>query len=345
MKIIQINKSDWSAGLERSREHYTLIGPITEGNNVSKFKQLAQGEEPDLSISATTMSPKSVVFPQSEVMFEYSLDEASIEYNIMRVPEKNYSQKAVIGIRPYDASAMLMVKMNFDTPEYRDPYWCDAYEACTFIGLAVNNPRPDDFSTSTNCGPFSTEGLDVLLVDNEDHYLAQVITDKGDQWLAAAGFEQDAPEAAEQTIQSLKEAAEKKITTKIQHDVIKDKEVLDLYNQDYWDQVAFGCLNCGTCTFVCPTCWCFDIQDETSRKYGTRMKNWDSCMYPLFTVHTTGHNPRETKTHRVRQRFMHKLKYHQDKYEKGIMCVGCGRCVTSCPVNIDIREVCKLMNA
>lgn len=68
-------------------------------------------------------------------------------------------------------------------------------------------------------------------------------------------------------------------------------------------------------------------------------------MFPNFTIHTTGHNPRGTKLMRVRQRFMHKLKYHQSKYDKGIMCVGCGRCVTSCPVNIDIREVCRQMNS
>ena len=75
------------------------------------------------------------------------------------------------------------------------------------------------------------------------------------------------------------------------------------------------------------------------------MRNWDSCMFPLFTIHGTGHNPRGTKLHRVRQRFMHKLKYYVDKYDVGIQCVGCGRCVRSCPVNIDIRRVCDLMNS
>jgi formate hydrogenlyase subunit 6/NADH:ubiquinone oxidoreductase subunit I len=67
-------------------------------------------------------------------------------------------------------------------------------------------------------------------------------------------------------------------------------------------------------------------------------------MFPIFTVHTTGHNPRETKVQRTRQRFMHKLKYFVDKYDAGIMCVGCGRCVSLCPVNIDIRRVGELMN-
>ncbi len=345
MRIIQIAKSDWPAALERSRKYYTLIGPVTEGNNVSKFRELAQGEVPDLSLGTTTLSPKSVVFPHSEVMFEFSTDASSPECNIMKVPEKNYSARAVIGIRPYDSAAMLMVKMNFDTPQYRDPYWCDAYEACTFIGLAVNKPLKNDFSSSTGSGPFDTKGLDILLVDAGDKYLAQVLTEKGDNWLTTTGIEEEAPADANDQIKAMRKKAEECIASHVSFDAIQKKEALDLYNEDYWQKISFACINCGTCTYVCPTCWCFDIQDETSGTSGRRMKNWDSCMYPLFTKHTTGHNPRASKLQRVRQRFMHKLKYHQDTYDKGIMCVGCGRCVTSCPVNIDIREVCTLMNS
>ncbi|MCD6297627.1 MAG: 4Fe-4S dicluster domain-containing protein, partial [Deltaproteobacteria bacterium] len=99
-----------------------------------------------------------------------------------------------------------------------------------------------------------------------------------------------------------------------------------------------------TCTYLCPTCWCFDIQDEVLGKEGDRIRNWDSCMFPLFTLHGSGHNPRDLKVQRVRQRFMHKLKYYVEKYENGVQCSGCGRCVRYCPVNIDIRQVCELMN-
>jgi len=143
----------------------------------------------------------------------------------------------------------------------------------------------------------------------------------------------------------MKQQAEAGIKSGVAFDNIAKATIMNLYEADFWEDSAFACLNCGTCTYVCPTCWCFDIQDETHGKKGVRLKAWDSCMYPLFTLHTTGHNPRDTKVQRVRQRFMHKLKYYTDKYEDGIMCVGCGRCIRSCPVNIDIRNVCQLMNA
>ncbi len=346
MKVIQIDKNDWATGLDKSGDTFQLFGPVKDRDKTtSRFKMLEKGEEPDLTVSSSTLSPKSIVFPSSEVMLEYTMDETKEDCNLMKVPEKDYSPRAVIGIRPYDATALTLVKKNFDTPEYRDPYWCDAYESCTFIGLAVNEPESIDFSTSTKSGPFDNSGLDVLLVDAGDCYLAQVVTEKGDTYLKAAGWETEAGQDAEKQIETLKKAAEEKITSKVSFDKIKSKSVMELYDADFWEDATFSCINCGTCTYVCPTCWCFDIQDENKGEDGKRFKNWDSCMFPLFSMHTTGHNPRNTKLQRARQRFMHKLKYFLDKYDDGIMCVGCGRCVRSCPVNIDIRSICEKMNS
>jgi ferredoxin len=187
--------------------------------------------------------------------------------------------------------------------------------------------------------------MDILLVDDDNRFLAKVLTDKGESLVAAAGWDTAADEAeAGKNIETGKQAAEAKISAFVNTDRLKKVDTVELYKASFWEDVSFSCINCGTCTFVCPTCWCFDIQDENHGNSGQRTRNWDSCMFPLFTVHGTGHNPRGTKLHRVRQRFMHKLKYYVDKYDVGIQCVGCGRCVRSCPVNIDIRRVCELMN-
>lgn len=183
------------------------------------------------------------------------------------------------------------------------------------------------------------------MADLDDKYVAKVLTEKGEKWAAACGFDTPADEKESQALfDILRKEAEKQIHVDVAMDKLAGKSILDLYEAPFWDEVAFSCINCGTCTFVCPTCWCFDIQDETRHNTAVRFRNWDTCMSPLFTHHASGHNPRGAKVQRVRQRFMHKLKYFLDKYDQGVMCVGCGRCVASCPVNIDIREVCSRMN-
>lgn len=345
MKVIQIDKKEWNRGLDQSREDYHLFGPVTE-NGVSLFKALGRGVYPDMMCTNSTLSPKSVLFPQTEKILEGCLDETVENHHILERPEKDYAPRAVLGISPCDARAIQLVKLNFDTADYRDPYWCDAYESTTFVGLAVNRPSASDFTTSMGSGPFGEEGLDVLLVDTEKYYLAKVLTPKGGVFLAAAGFDNagDTDEGIAR-IEAMKEKAEAVITTMVDTDRLSHKSVLALHGAPFWEELSFTCINCGTCTFLCPTCWCFDIQDETRNKRVNRFRNWDTCMSPLFTMHGSGHNPRSEKVQRFRQRFMHKLKYFPDKYDQGSMCVGCGRCVEKCPVNIDIRSICNTMNA
>ena len=343
MKILKIDKGDWEKGLAKATGTYRLIGPRKE-KTYHAFKVLDAGELPDFDFLNTRLSPKSLVYPQSEVLMEYSLDESDEDHHVMKPVEKDRTPRAVVGIRPCDAKAFVLVRQNFDTHDYKDPYWLKAYEATTFVGLACDSPCSTCFCTTAGCGPHHEEGLDVLLVDSGDHYLAKVLTEKGGAFLQAAGWKAEADAGAAAQADSLKQAAEKKIVSTVQTENLGELDATELYNAPFWEDVSFSCINCGTCTYSCPTCWCFDIQDENRGQRGVRMRNWDSCMDPLFTLHGSGHNPRGTKLHRVRQRFMHKLKYFVDKYDSGIQCVGCGRCVRLCPVNIDIRRVCELMN-
>jgi ferredoxin len=279
-------------------------------------------------------------------MFDYSLDENNPDHGILKEAKKDYSLAAILGIRPCDARAFGLVRLNFDTPEYQDPYWLNRFKSMTFVGLACHQPCSTCFCTTAGSGPFHEELLDLLLVDDGDHYLAKVLTDKGMKLAKTAGWTTDAESDALQRIASMKTAAEKKIVSRISTDNLKSKPAMEIYEEPFWEEISSSCINCGICTFLCPTCWCFDIQDEIcdGGNRGIRLRNWDSCMFPLFTLHGSGHNPRGEKLQRVRQRFMHKLKYFGDKYDVGIQCVGCGRCVRYCPVNIDIRRVAELMN-
>jgi len=342
MKVIKVDTNQWTEGLAKLEGAYRMFGPVDVEGKFPEFKELEKGELPNLEVANTHLSAKSVVFPQSEVMFEYTLDEKKADHHQLREVEKDYSPRAVIGVRPCDVAGFLLVKKNFDSSEYRDSFWADSFESCVFIGHACENPSSTCFCTSVGYGPFNEDGLDLLLVDSGGEYLAKIITEKGEAFVKTAGWDVAADASA---IDALREKAEAKISSTVNIDNLAKQKSIDLYEAPFWEDVGFACLNCGTCTYSCPTCWCFDIQDEVKEDSGIRMRNWDSCMYPLFTLEGSGHNPRPEKYQRVRQRFMHKLKYYVDKYQAGVQCVGCGRCVRLCPVNIDIRKVCDQMNS
>ena len=112
------------------------------------------------------------------------------------------------------------------------------------------------------------------------------------------------------------------------------------FDSPLWEQLYKPCLACGTCTFVCPTCQCYDIKDYDTGSGVQRFRCWDSCMYSDFTMMAHGNN-RTTQMQRYRQRFMHKLAYFPANNDGMFSCVGCGRCVDKCPTNLNILKVIK----
>lgn len=337
------SKKEWTQALEEWKQAYRVFAPVKDGD-FHTFMPLSNGKQPDFDYQNTRLSPKSLVYPESERMFEFSVDESDPDAYILKEAPKDYSPQAVVGIRPCDVHAFQIVKRNFDNPEYQDPYWVQHFQSTTLVGLGCNTPCATCFCTEVGGGPFSEYGLDALIVDLGEAYLIKAFTDKGETFLEATSGGTPAEAEDLQKAEELAASAREQIKVSVPTDKLQDKVATELFEAPFWEEVAFACLNCGTCTYLCPTCWCFDIQDEISGKRGDRIRNWDSCMFPLFTLHGSGHNPRDQKHQRVRQRFMHKLKYYVDKYQDGVQCSGCGRCVRYCPVNIDIREVCRKMN-
>jgi len=342
MKMICIKKSSIPDAMARAGEQYKIAGPVKDKDGFA-FKVMDGDETPDLDYQEDILSPKNIVFPQTESMFHFTRNNIGQAASDLKDISFDETPLAIVGIRPYDALAIEILKKNFITDTIIDPYFAQRYENMTLVGLAENNPGSTNFSTSCGTGPFDETFLDILLVDMGNEFKGKILTPKGESFAAAAGFPMT-DDNFEKEINELKKEAESKTSSRMSFDSIKNKETQDLYDAPFWEDMAFPCINCSACTFVCPTCWCFDIQDENIKEKGARIRMWDSCMNEMYTAHASGHNPRKMKWQRFRNRFMHKLKYFGDKYGKGIMCVGCGRCITSCPANIDIREIAGMMS-
>jgi sulfhydrogenase subunit beta (sulfur reductase) len=344
MTEIYISKDKFPEIVGKFMNQNRVFGPVFQGQ-YHEFVELESSGVIDLGYQNTRLSPKGLFHPHSERMFQFSLAKGDPEAGIVKEAPKDYSPRIILGIRPCDAMAFRLDDVNFDTTTIKDPWWTRRRAITTLVGLGCNLPCRSCFCTSVGTGPFDPSGLDALLIDVGGGFILQAVTDKGEDLISSISDGEPISPTATAKAAQLKKSAEAELAIQFAPEVIAEKDMLELFNASFWDEVQFSCINCGTCTFLCPTCWCFDIQDEVHEAQGDRIRIWDSCMFPLFTLHGSGHNPRSQKLQRVRQRFMHKLKYYPNKYRGGVACVGCGRCVKYCPVNIDIREVARLMSA
>lgn len=326
-------------------DKWELWAPVKQGARVEMAP--AKPEEVVWDAPNTHLSPKAAFFPQTERLMAFHTDKDKPNYNVYQETAPKTPERVMLGIRPCDSRGLQVANRVFQNDRFTDPYWKDKYEATTFIGLGCPSPCVQCFCSKVGGGPLDSSGLDVLAVLAGDEIIFRTVTPKGEFLMTAAkgaalGLKEGDQEAA---LNKCKTEAEAAITARMPLDKVAKKEIMQLFNEAHWVQTGERCLNCGVCTFVCPTCHCFDIQDEADASGGVRMRNWDSCMSWLFTLHGSGHNPRTQKSDRVRQRFMHKLKYIPLKQDGACGCIGCGRCVVQCPVNIDIREVAVQMNA
>jgi len=324
-----INKNELAGFLDRLRAGYQVYAPVKE-KDYTVFKEIGSGEEATLDYCNSKIPPKGILFPQTEKLFSYSCgpDGARVEEHI------DDRKKVIFGLRPCDAKSLVLLDNVFNNDKYQDPYYLTRRENTTLIGLGCNHPAQTCFCTSLGGGPFDTAGLDALLVDTGDKYVVEVLSDKGKALFS--GLALPAAGDAERTAAAaVKEAAT--VDCLVNLNGLKEKLDVNFYDP-IWDGLHEKCLGCAACTYTCPTCHCFDIVDDAVDADGCRVRNWDACMFPIFTLHGSGHNPRPTGKERFRQRVMHKFKYFVDNFN-AMACVGCGRCIKNCPVNLDIRNV------
>ena len=320
-------------------DHYTVIAPQKE-KDLLKYGELDNVEDIILDFSGPSkIPPKSILFPQREILFTFELEDKNVKLSDSRTTSQEKPQ-VLFGIRPCDTRSLALLKMFFEWGNYKDVYFSEKYNNSIFVSYACNSPKSACFCTSVSGGPFNKDISDMLLVDIGDKYVLTSLTEKGDSILEVLGGLLDASNQDLEKVKELEQEAKDSMKKDTPFDNMSD--VLEgMYDNEIWDTISEFCLGCGTCSFLCPTCHCFDVLDERiDEHHGARIRIWDTCQFPLFSKHGSGHNPRGTKPSRFRQRIYHKFNYYPENYNV-LGCVGCGRCINHCPMHSDIREELK----
>ncbi len=338
MESLVLSKNKLPELINKISSEHILYGP-TEENNYSSFKQILNFDEMNLSYLLSRVSPKSILFKQTETLFKF-IPGRKGSVKSSEIPEE---KSVIFAIRPCDARSFSILDGVFNG-DYEDPFYISKRKNTVLIGLTCNKPEQNCFCTTFDDSPGSSKNLDILLTELNNNYLVEVVTEKGNNLLK--NMRSLLKEASKEEIQERKEIEEHAISTinrKMNLEGIVPK--LDkMFDHELWHNTAFKCIGCGICTFLCPTCHCFDMQDEGTLKEGARIRVWDSCMYPEYTHHASGHNPRPARMNRVRNRVYHKFSYFP-KNEDVTACTGCARCIDYCPVNIDIIDVIDKVGA
>jgi sulfhydrogenase subunit beta (sulfur reductase) len=280
---------------------------------------------------------KREFFPQCEVISRFDATGSRTE----TLPEGE--SVILFGVRPCDTLSLTFLDKVFVDEQYSDPYYQKRRDATLVVSMACDSPAGTCFCTSIGGNPNSTKGADVITFNLGNSFLFESVSKKGEAFLKKNQKLFREPTSKElQKRKHQEEAAEKQVG-KVNVSAAPSS-LLTKNDSALWDEIAETCLSCGACTFLCPTCHCFDFYDEKQGDGGTRIRVHDACMFTTFTKEASGHNPRGLKRDRMRQRIMHKFSYAPENFGE-MFCVGCGRCIGNCPSNIDIRETITKVNA
>ena len=305
-----------------------VLAPVKIGSK-AEFKEIKDAGSVAYDVITTTSSIKSAAFPNTETLFAY--EKQGLETKLYDVAEDNFLDTVIWRARPCDAVGFGPLTKIFNW-DYKDKLYNERFSRLVVVSFACDKADECCFCTSVGGGPGNTAGSDIMLTKiNDKETLVEVLTDKGQKLIDLC---KDCFTKADDSID--KESALAKIPVRFTREQIHEK-LAKAFESPIWKVQSERCLGCGACAFVCPTCACFDIQEDAHGNHGRRVRCWDSCGFTLFTQHTSGHNPRPTQATRWRQRVMHKFSYMPDRLDI-YGCTGCGRCSRACPVDMNIAE-------
>ena len=310
----KILKNKFSDLFSKIDESYELFLPIEVDEKVN-FDMWKQGDTVNIEKLKTNISPKSFIFPQSETYLKFKRDGKKLELDNVGGKKEEY---VLFGVRHCDARSFKLLD-NVFLSDPVDTLYEERREKGTIVSMACFNPSETCFCSSFGIKPQTTaHEVDVNTWDIGDSILWNPETQKGENLTKKLkDFLEDATEQDKSKLNVLQEETNDKLKELplVNLDPKKIKgELNELFESEIWGELSQRCLGCGSCTYVCPTCHCYDISDFKGDTSGERFRCWDSCMFSDFTLMAHG-NIRKTQKERFRQRFMHKLVYYPNNNE------------------------------
>ena len=337
--MYKIAKENLSALFQSIAENQELYLPVEVSGQVN-FKAWTQDANVSLETLKTVKSPKDAFFPQSENLYTVQREGKKLSIEPQALKEQNF---VVFGMKACDIQGVKVLD-NVFLSDPIDSFYATRREHGTIVAMACHEPEESCFCKAfgIDCAEPAAD-VATWMVEGELYWKA--LTEKGEALTKAVesllveadGADAEKLEAEKNAIHTI---VEKLPYSNLSLEGWNGDALTEKFNSPVWEELYKPCLACGTCTFVCPTCQCYDIKDYDTGHGVKRYRCWDSCMYSDFTMMAHGNN-RTSQLQRFRQRFMHKLVYYPANNNGMYSCVGCGRCVEKCPASLNIVKVIK----
>ena len=341
--MYKIAKSNLPALFRAIAETKELYLPIRRAGQVN-FGPWSEDAEVDVETLKTVKSPKDVFFPQSENLYSCEREGKDIKIEPQALQDQEF---VVFGMKACDIKGVEVLDKVF-LADPIDTFYAARRDHGIIVAMACHEPEESCFCKvfGVDCADPEKSAADVAVWMLGDDLIWKAITEKGEALTKAvesllenADADSDKLEEEKNNIRAI---VEKLPYSNLSLEGWGGDKLEEKFNSPKWEELYKPCLSCGTCTFVCPTCQCYDIKDYDTGHGVQRYRCWDSCMYSDFTMMAHGNN-RTSQMQRFRQRFMHKLVYFPANNDGMYSCVGCGRCVEKCPSSLNIVKVIKSM--
>jgi len=332
----RIKKTDLSTLFARIAEQRDLYLPVRSAGKTN-FAAWAPSMQADLDTLKTVRSPKDAFFPQSESLYTCTREDGRLK---IRPEELQNKEFVVFGMKACDVRGVEVLDRVF-LAEPVDSYYAARRRHGTIVSLACHAPETSCFCQAFGIDSAAPEGDVVTWLVGEWLYW-NAVSEKGQALTAIVSdlLEEADASAVEAEQNAIRDIMKRLPNATLSLDGWGAEAAAKRFDSPVWEKLYHPCLACGTCTFVCPTCQCYDIKDYDTGNGVQRYRCWDSCMYSDFTMMAHGNN-RTSQLQRFRQRFMHKLAYFPANNNGMFSCVGCGRCVDKCPSHLNIVKVIR----